>query len=696
MTSVDLGSRGPAAPAGPAVPPPGPAVPPPGPAAPPGPGVTPRTAPPATRWPGRPSPHGWATIAIGLLAAVLYTWGLARNGWANDYYAAAVRAGSLDWKAFFFGSIDPGNVITVDKPPAALWLMALSARLFGFNQWSVLLPQAACGVASVLIVHRLVRRWAGDMAAHLAALAFALTPVAAVMFRYNNPDALLTLLCVAAAWGLWSALESGRTRGLLVSAALIGLAFDTKMLQAFVVLPAFAGVYLWAGPPRLRRRLAQLTAALATVLVTAGWWIVVVALWPADSRPYIGSTDDNSILSLLFGYNGLSRIFGGEGAGPGGGAGGAGFGGGGPGGSGGFGGAVGWLRLFNPVNGGQISWLLPLALAGLAAGLWLTRHRPRTDLARAGWVLWGGWTLLCLVTFSRAQGIFHPYYSVQLAPAVGALAGAAGPALWRLGAGTPGGATSGTDRGRRWALRACLPVAVLVTAAWSVALLGRTPTYLPWLRTAVIAGAAAAVAGLWIGWTLRRRDVVVAAAAVAAVALLAGPAAYTVTTVQSPISGALAAAGPGAGAGGAVGNDGRGAGGFGGGFGGNQSADPGLLDYLRANRGGATYLVAAFGSQSSAPIIIATGEPVITIGGFGGGDPAPTLAQFRQLVAEGRVRFVLVGGGGPGRGGGQDISQWTVEHGTAVPASAYGSAAPASAAGEGGATSTLYDLAGVA
>jgi 4-amino-4-deoxy-L-arabinose transferase-like glycosyltransferase len=677
MTTIDVAP--PEAPAG------GTPSPPPGPAADRSPTSAARPGLP-DQWRGRlhrPTTNGWITLAVGLVAAVAYTWGLARNGWANEYYAAAVRAGASDWKALFFGSIDPGNVITVDKPPAALWLMAASARIFGFSTWSMLLPEAACGVASVLILHRLVRRWAGDVAAHLGALAFALTPVAVAMFRFNNPDALLTLLCLGAAWALWSALESGRTRGLVLSGALIGLAFTTKMMQAYVVLPAFAGVYLWAGPPRLRHRLAQLTAALAAVVVSSFWWVAVVALWPAASRPYIGSTQDNSILSLVFGYNGFARVLGGEG--PGAGAGGAGAaagpaaggaggfaGAGGPGGAGGgFGGAVGWLRMFNPANGGQISWLLPLALAGLAAGLWLTRRQPRTDLARAGWVLWGGWMLLCLVTFSRAEGIFHPYYAVQLAPAVGALAGAAGPALWALGR---------TNRWLRWAL----PVAVAVSAAWSVALLDRTPTFAPWLRPLVLVAAVVAVVSFTGGWIMRRRSVVIAAAAVAAVALLAGPAAYSVATVQTPVAGALVSAGPAA--------DGRG--GFGA-RGGGQEADVALIDFLQANRGDATYLVAAQGSQSSAPIIIATGEPVITIGGFNGGDPAPTLDQFRQLVADGQVRFLLVGspGGGsgvriPGGGGGPGaaITQWAGENGTAIPASAYG----------GRGTSTLYDLTGAA
>ena len=617
----------------------------------------------AARW--HPSSRsGWITGAIGALTLALYTWNLAAVGTANGYYTAAVKSASVSWKALFFGSIDPGNFITVDKPPAALWLMGLSARIFGFSTWSMLLPEALAGVASVLILHHLVRRWAGDTAAHLAALALAVTPVAALMFRFNNPDALLTLLCLGAAWGLWSAVETGRTRSLLVSAALVGLAFETKMLQAALVVPAFIAVYLVAGPPRLRRRIAQLSAAAAVLVVSAGWWVAIVALWPASSRPYIGSTSDNSIISLITGYNGLGRLFGNS-------AGNGGPGGGGGGGTG-FGGTPGWLRTFNTALGGQISWLIPIAVAGLVAGLWLTRRAPRTDRARAGWLLWGGWAAVCAVTFSLSEGTFHPYYAVQLAPALAALAGAGGLALWRLGR---------VHRMMRWAL----PATVIATAAWSVILLGRTPSFAAWLTPLIIGGAALAAAGLWAGSHLRRRGLVLAAATVAAAVLLAGPTAYTLTTVAHPSGGSLVAAGPAA----------RGSGNPGAFGGETASADAALVSYLEAHQGSATYLVATFGSQSSAPIIIASGKPVVTIGGFNGGDPAPTLAQLQQMVAKGQLRYVLIQGaggglGGPGGAGGNTssaITSWVTSKGKEVTIST------ASGAQTSG---TLYDVSGAA
>jgi 4-amino-4-deoxy-L-arabinose transferase-like glycosyltransferase len=635
-----------------------------------------RPAPPAPPAPGRwrPTAPQLITAAIGLLAAVLYTWGLGRNGMANSYYAAAVRAGSRSWKAFFFGSIDPGSFITVDKPPAALWVMDLSARLFGFSSWSMLLPNAAAGVGSVLILHRLVRRWAGNVAAHLAALSLALTPVAVLMFRFNNPDAILTFWCLSAALALWTALETGHLRWLLGAAALIGLAFDTKMLQAFLVLPALALVYLWAGPPRLGRRILHLLAAGGVLLVSAGWWVAIVALWPAASRPYIGSTTDNSIISLVFGYNGFARLLGtsapGGGGGPGGGPGGGG------GGSTAFGGTPGVWRLFNAALGGDVAWLLPLAAAGLLVGLWLTRRAPRTDRGRAGWLLWGGWTLVCAAVFSLSKGIFHPYYSVQLAPGVAALAGAGAVAMGHAGR-------------RMVAFRWVLPAVVLTTAGVAVGLLDRTPTFDPWLRATVTIGSVAGAAALFAAMQLRHRVLLAAGATVAALALLAGPAAYALSTVGHQASGSIPVAGPATG------------GGFGGGAGGGSSStDSALISYLEAHRDGAEYLVAGFTSNATDSIIIASGQPVITIGGFNGSDPTPTLAQFERLVAEGKVRYVVVssggggsGGGGPGGGGfgggpgggsgATRITQWVTEHGTQVP---YG----------GSGSGTLYDVSGAA
>jgi 4-amino-4-deoxy-L-arabinose transferase-like glycosyltransferase len=594
--------------------------------------------------PGRPAWSVPARSAIFLSTLVLYTWNLSGVGMSNTFYAAAVKSGTVSWKAFFFGSLDPGNFITVDKPPAALWVEELSGRVFGFSSWSMLLPEAVAGVACVMIVYRLVRRWAGEPAAVLGAVALAVTPIATEMFRDNNPDAMLTLLLVAAAWALWSALETAKTNRLVLCATLVGFAFLTKTLEAFIVLPAFGLVYLVCAKPRLPRRLAQLGWAALALVIASGWWVAIVELWPAASRPYIGGSTDNSEWNLIFGYNGFSRITGsggGTGAPGGGGA--------------GFAGNPGILRMFNDLLGGQISWLLPLALVGLVGGLWFTRKKPRDSLRRAGYVLWGGWTLMFAAVFSDAKGIFHPYYTVVLAPGVAALCGAGALALWRLG------------RSSRWWCWV-LPGAVIGTAVWAAVLLGRTPGYDTWLEPAVVTtGVVAGVCLLLsvIG-VVRARMLAAAAAGLGAASVLAGPIAYSFTTVNNAAGGTLASAGPsiaGGGFGGGFGGGGRIPGLAGGaaarlrgaagaslpqgfkGLGTDPSANQALVSYLEKHQGSAEYLVAVTGSQTAAPLILSTGKPVIAMGGFSGGDPTPTLAQFKTLVATGKVHYVVVGGG---------------------------------------------------
>lgn len=368
---------------------------------------------------------------------MLYLWHLDTSGWANTFYSGAVQAMTRSWEAFLFGSSDAGNVVTVDKPPAALWVMALSARIFGLSSWSVLVPQALMGVGTVALLYAAVRRVGGSVAGLVAGTAMALTPVAALMFRYNNPDALLVLVMVGAAYATVRAIEKAATRWLMLAGALIGLAFLAKMAQGFLVLPALTLAYLWAAPTGLGRRIRQLVSAGVAVVVVGGWWYALVELWPAGSRPYIGGSTDNSALGLALGYNGLGRIFGLHAAGrglPGGGlpaglelprAGGF------PG--GGFGGRAGITRMFASDVGGQVSWLLPAALALFLVGLWLTRRTTRTDPLRASLLLWGGWTVVTALVFSLMGGIFHQYYTVALAPGIAALVGVGGAALWRHG-----------------------------------------------------------------------------------------------------------------------------------------------------------------------------------------------------------------------------------------------------------------------
>jgi 4-amino-4-deoxy-L-arabinose transferase-like glycosyltransferase len=370
-----------------------------------------------------------ALLAVLAATALLYTIGLSRSGWANDFYAAAVQASTKSWKALFFGSSDSSNFITVDKTPAFLWVMDISARIFGVNYWSVLVPQALEGVATVSVLYATVRRWFGPAAGLLAGVAMALTPVATLMFRFNNPDALLTLLLTVAAYAVTRAIEAGKTRWLVLAGAALGFGFLSKMLQAFLVMPGFAVAYLVAGPRGLGRRLGQLLAGGAALLLAAGWWVAAVLLIPAADRPYVGGSTTNNILQLTFGYNGFGRLDGNETGSVGG-----------PGGHGvaATGGTAGLARLFASDMGGQVSWLLPAALIALAALLWGTMHAPRTDRNRAAALVWGGWLLVTGAVFSLMAGIIHSYYSVALAPAIGALVGIGAVQLWKVRDGWPG------------------------------------------------------------------------------------------------------------------------------------------------------------------------------------------------------------------------------------------------------------------
>ncbi len=439
----------------------------------------PARAPRAVRGPA-PAASAWlaanwqrlALPALLLVTALAYLWDLSASGSANSFYAAAVQAGTKSWKAFFFGSLDSSNFITVDKPPASLWVMALSGRIFGFSSFSMLAPQALEGVAAVALLYASIKRWFGAGAGLAAGALLAATPVAALMFRFNNPDALLVLLLVAGAYCLTRALERAGTRWVLAAGTMIGFAFLAKMMQAFLVLPAFALVYLVAAPTGLRRRVVQMLAGGVAIAVSAGWWVAIVALWPESSRPMIDGSSNNSILNLITGYNGLGRIFGSGGPG-GGGGGGAG---------GNFSGATGVLRLFNSLMGGQASWLLPAALLALGAGLIATRRAPRTDRTRAALLLWGGWLIVSGLVFSLSSGIIHTYYTVALAPAIAALVGIGGRMLW---------ARRDTARAR-----VCAAVVIAVSAGWAWELLNRTASWEPWLRTAIVIGAAASVAAL--------------------------------------------------------------------------------------------------------------------------------------------------------------------------------------------------------
>lgn len=586
---------------------------------------------------------------LALLAgtALLYLWGLGSNGWANSYYAAAAQAGTQDWKAWLFGSFDAGNAITVDKPPAALWAMALSGRLFGFNEFTMLLPQALMGVAAVAVLFCTVRRSSGPAAGLIAGAALALTPVAALMFRYNNPDALLVLLLVVAAYCMVRATQQGSLRWVALSGSAVGFAFLTKMLQAFLVVPALSLVFLVAAPLTFRKRIGALLVALVAAVVSAGWYIALVSLWPADARPYIAGSSDNSLLQLAFGYNGIDRIVG-QGQ-PGGGAGQGGPGPGGPGGGGAnlfFGGDPGIGRLFGASMGAEASWLLPAALLGLIAMLWLTRRAARTDMVRASTLMWGGWLLVTGAVFSFMDGTIHPYYTVALAPAIAALVGISAVELWR--------------RREHPAARGVLALALAGTGGWTFALLSRLPEWWPVLRWSVLI--VSVVVALVLAFGAHRLGRAAGAVLVAAALLAggAGSAVWAVATVADGNSGGpMAVSGP------AQQHD-FGPGGPGGrpGFSGSRVDDTALAELVTGldNR----WAAATIGSMMAGDLELKSGASIMSIGGFAGGDNSPTLQQFQDYVAAGDVRYFIAGErfgpGGHRDGSGTQITEWVQQH----------------------------------
>src|SRR3989440_867333 len=426
----------------------------------------------------RPRPE---LVGLLVLAAFLYLWALDQNGWANEYYSAAVRSMSSSWHNFFYDSFDPGGAMTVDKPPLGLWVRALSVRAFGYHPLSMLIPQALMGVASVGLIYDLVRRRFGRTAGFVGGLVLALTPMTVAISRHNNPDAMLILCCVAAVWFVVRGLEDGRTRWLVLAGVCVGLGFEAKMAAALLVVPALAAAWMWMAPRGRLAALRQLLAGGGAMVVVGGAWPLLMALTPAADRPWISGTNDNSIFSLIVNYNGLGRLDG-QAGGPQ--AFGGGGGGGGPGGL--FGGSSGPLRLLNASFGGQAGWLLGLALVGGIAILVASRLR-RSD-ARSGWLIaTGGAFLTIAVALSSAKGIVHPYYIAQLAPFSAALVGAAAAQLLT---------------GDRVA-RVLAPLAVAAGVAGELVVLGNNPGQLTWL-VPVLVGIGVITAGALAGLRPRR------------------------------------------------------------------------------------------------------------------------------------------------------------------------------------------------
>jgi 4-amino-4-deoxy-L-arabinose transferase-like glycosyltransferase len=657
-------------------------------------------------------------LALLALAGALDLWALSRNGWANSYYSAAARSMSSSWHNFLFASMDPSGVMTVDKPPLAVWVQALSVRAFGYHPLSVLVPQALMGVASVALVYDLVRRRFGRLGGFVAGLALATTPIAVAISRHNNPDALLVLCCVAALWCAVRGLEAGRTRWLVLACVFVGLGFETKMGVALTVVPGIFAAWLWIDPRgrgRLRA-LGQLLAGGAAIVAVGGAWPLLVELTPAADRPWVSGTSDNSVLSLILDYNGLNRVGGQAGV---------------PTGVGGnvSGGSPGPLRLLSSALGGQAGWLLGFVLVTLL-GMAVASRLRRSD-ARSGWLITvGGAFLVTAALFSFAGGIFHPYYVALLAPFTAALAGAGFAELVRGGLGA----------------RIVGPLAVGAGVVAELVIRGRYPGQLPWLVPLLITvGLLAALALAAFG----ARRVRLLATGTAMAALLLAPAVWAVDTLGYATSGTFPSGGPESaqtGAGGGPMGRIRGAFGPRGGlrsllggpagrpqlFGGGPGAPPqggavgpappgapplfarggglafggrgrlggqfgddrsiaAVLSYVNGHGGGT---IAVSSQSSAAAAIIDSNANVAGIGGFSGRESDVSVAWLAQEVHSGRIRWVLAEASA-GRAGVPGDTRVGAKPAMSAVASACRSVRLAAAAGSstrsGSASSTLYD-----
>ncbi len=645
----------------------------------------------------------WGAAACLLAAsAFVFFWNLTASGYANEFYSAAAQAGSQSWSAFLWGALDSGGAITVDKPPASIWLMALSVRLLGLSSFSILLPQALMGIACTYLCYAAVRRVWSWQAGIVAGALFASTPVAALMFRFNNPDALLITVQLAAAYCVMRALECPvgragnrrRTAWVALAGALCGIGFLAKQLQVLLVLPGFGLAMLLFSPAPWPRRLLDAAVAIGAMAVAGGWWVLLTVLVPSGSRPYIGGSQTDSFIELTFGYNGLGRLTGDEVGSvlPGGGTGAA---------QGGMWGETGLFRLLGSDFADQFSWWAPLALAGLAACFLASRAaRRRSRVLPVGpdrvgdrvepcdrsrglavfAVIFGSWLVVTWLTFSFMAGIFHAYYTVALAVPVAVLAASFCQAAW--------------ERRGDWWVRSAVAALFALEALWAFVLIVSSGSY-AWLGWTVLAcglfGSALVVCAHWASGEVRRWLSVVGVA-LGVLACLSGPFAWTAETIASGHHSSLPTAGPsssgndaGGGApslgghaqargdlssqdgardggapsdgegvldgagkpardGASMRDDGRVQGGPSGLLGGGTASDE-LVSLLIENASGYRWAAATTGSQNAAGYQLASELPVMAIGGFNGSDPAPTLEQFKTYVEQGLVRYYIAGGG---------------------------------------------------
>jgi 4-amino-4-deoxy-L-arabinose transferase-like glycosyltransferase len=663
----------------------------------------------------------WCVI---LLSLFMNFYQLGQNGFGNLYYAAAIRSMLDSWHNFLFVSFDPGGFVSIDKPPLGFWLQAASAKILGFTPFSIFLPQALAGVLSVLLLYYLVRRHFGVVASLLAALALAISPISVLTNRNNTIDCILVLVMLLGAWAVLRAAESGKLRWLLLCAVFVGLGFNIKMLEAYLVVPAYGLLYLLAAPRRIWVRIGHLALAALLMLTISLSWAVAVDLSPAANRPYVGSSQNNSEISLALGYNGIQRLLGQFGFGdsnaggntsgnttrqfqppstssgtstgnfPQTGSGGAsqqpqGFGSGGPGqtsqgvgGSNGGGsssgmfntGNPGLLRLFNEPLGGQIVWLLPMALFGMLALAWQRRPRPREDRKQQSLILWGTWLLTVAVFFSVAS-FFHQYYLSTFAPAICALFGIGVVVMWQ---------DYRRSGWRGW----LLPLVLILTALEQIHIITSNPTWGMWLIPLIAIPCAIAAAILFAARLMPRlrlhAQVLAPVLGIALLALMLTSAVWSTIPVLADEAASLPVAG-------ASGQSTFGSRGM-------SNVDTALISYLQAHKGNAKYLVAVASSNEADSIILATNQPVMALGGFSGSDPILTTSQLAALVKSGTVRYFLLNGtgsGGPGGSSQSALITWITQHSKVISSSQWQSSSTSSTSSGFGGSEQLYEITSV-
>jgi 4-amino-4-deoxy-L-arabinose transferase-like glycosyltransferase len=618
---------------------------------------------------------------ILLLAAWLRFSNLDSLGYVNHYYTAGVKSMLQSWHNFFFVAAEPGGSVTIDKPPVGLWLQVLSAYFLGVNGFSVLLPELLAGTISVAVLYHLVRRTFGILPGLIAALALAITPIVVATDRNNTIDSTLILTLLLATWAFLKATETGKMRFLILGVTLVGIGFNIKMLQAYLPLPAFFAMYFLGSSEKVWRKIGKLSLATFLLLAISLSWSLIVDITPANQRPYVGSSTNNSELNLIVGYNGAQRLLGMLGRGgtnrpgkffgsqnngqmpqmgnppalrpdgnntngngfppPGNNAngqdGGAPFNrpdsGIRPGGGGGMNiGQPAPLRLFTSPLNKEVSWLLPFGLISIILIAVASRWRWPINARHQALVLWGGWLITSVIFFSIA-GFFHEYYLSMLAAPLAALVAIGISELWHLAKSKP------------WLAVSILSVSILATAAFQIYTARSFVQNVWWLPAVVIIFLLGLLALIISLLGQRRSRSLTTGFTVISIAMLITPLIWSVyTTLSASQNQSL----PSSYSGGAIGpvteRDVR--------------INKSLLDYLQANTQDIKYLLAVPSSMQGADYVLATGRPVLYVGGFNGNDQVVTADDLAEMVKNGELRYVYWNADGRGMGTNSDISTW--------------------------------------